>query len=218
MASQVADQLVVSIKEHIVAQQLAPGTRLSERGLAEQFRVSRSPVREALKKLEENAIVLKQPEGGYVVGETPPEAPSEEEGASREEEIYLRIAQDRLAGELPERFTENQMMRRYGVTRAVLNNILRRMVQEGWAERLLGHGWAFLPTLSSSEAYNQGYRLRIVLEPAALLEPDYRLNERDLRRCLQEQQTLLDGGIEKDKVKFLNTPKWSFVVCLHCSE
>ncbi|WP_395406931.1 GntR family transcriptional regulator [Pseudoduganella sp. UC29_106] len=196
MASQVADQLVVSIKEHIVARQLAPGTRLSERGLAEQFRVSRSPVREALKKLEENAIVLKQPEGGYVVGETPPETPSEEEGASREEEIYLRIAQDRLAGELPERFTENQMMRRYGVTRAVLNNILRRMAQEGWAERLMGHGWAFLPTLSSSEAYNQGYRLRIVLEPAALLEPGYRLNEKELRRCLQEQQALLDGGIE----------------------
>jgi DNA-binding GntR family transcriptional regulator len=197
MASQVAEQLVVSIREHIAAQQLAPGTRLSERSLAEQFRVSRSPVREALKKLEENAIVLKQQEGGYVVGNAPPEADDmSDEASSREEEIYLQVAQDRLAGELPERFTESQMMRRYGVTRAVLNNILRRMMQEGWAERLMGHGWAFLPTLSSSEAYNQGYRLRIVLEPAALLEPGYLLNEKELRRCLQEQQALLDGGIE----------------------
>lgn len=196
MASQVADQLVTSIKEHIAVEGLAAGTRLTERSLAELFRVSRSPVREALRKLAEEAIVEKQEDGGYAVGAAAErESPGLPE-ANEEEEAYLRIAQDRLSGALPERFTENELMRRYGLTRTHLNNILRRMMQEGWVERLLGHGWAFLPTLTSGEVYDQGYRFRILLEPAAILEPGYRLDARELRRCQQEQEALLRGEIE----------------------
>lgn len=196
MASQVADQLVASIKEHIAVERLDAGARLTERGLAELFRVSRSPIREALKRLAEEAIVEKQEDGGYAVGAAAVRKSPSLLEANEEEEAYLRIAQDRLSGVLPDRFTENELMRRYGLTRTHLNNILRRMMQEGWVERLLGHGWAFLPTLTSGEAYDQGYRFRILLEPAAILEPGYRLDARELLRCQEEQQALLSGEIE----------------------
>lgn len=195
MASQVVEQLVVSIKEYIALEQLTPATRLPERSLAEQFRVSRSPVREALKRLAEDGIVGKSEDGGYVVREAIPDIlvdiPSHIE-ASQEETAYLRIAEERLAGVLPERFTENELLRRYSLTRTQLGNILRRMMQEGWVERLLGHGWAFLPTLSSGEAYNQGYRFRILLEPSAILEPGFRVDNKELMRCRQEQEALLN--------------------------
>ena len=59
MASQVAEQLVISISDYIAKEQLEPGTRLPERALAEQFRVSRSPIREALKRLQDEGIVEK---------------------------------------------------------------------------------------------------------------------------------------------------------------
>lgn len=199
MTRQVVEQLIVGIKEHIASERLAPGTRLPERALAEQFRVSRSPVREALKRLAEDETVEKNEDGGYVVGPATPQASQEFVAvpeAGYDEEAYLRIAQDRLAGNLPERFSENELLRRYGLTRTQLNNILRRMMQEGWVERLLGHGWAFLPTLTSGESYNQGYRYRILVEPAAILEPSFRIDRKDLLRCREEQETLLSGAIQ----------------------
>lgn len=199
MASQVAEQLVASIKEHIAMEPLPPGTRLPERSLAEQFRVSRSPVREALKKLADEGVVEKGEDGGYIVGADIPQITADASAqveANQEEAAYLRIAEDRLAGQLPDRFTENELLRRYGLTRTQLGNVLRRMMQEGWAERLLGHGWAFLPTLTSGETYNQGYRFRILLEPAAILEPGFKVDAKELLRCKQEQEALLSGGIE----------------------
>jgi DNA-binding GntR family transcriptional regulator len=72
---------------------------------------------------------------------------------------------------------------------------LRRITQEGWIERLPGHGWQFLPMLDSDAAYDQGYRMRILLEPAAILEPTYRLDQDGLTRCRAEQQALVDGAI-----------------------
>lgn len=200
MTRQVVDQLVASIKEHVVAEGLEPGTRLTERSLAELFRVSRSPIREALKKLADDAVVDKVEGGGYVVGAGSRDAGGDaiaQPGVGPDEEAYLQIARDRLAGRLPERFSENELLRRYGLTRTQLGNILRRMMQEGWVERLLGHGWAFLPTLTSSDTYNQGYRYRILVEPAAILEPGFRVDPKELLRCREEQESLIAGAIQK---------------------
>ncbi|NDY93207.1 GntR family transcriptional regulator [Ideonella livida] len=114
--------------------------------------------------------------------------------AQEDEQLYLRIAEDRLAGLLPDRSSENELMRRYDVTRQRLAAVLRRCAQEGWMERLPGNGWGFLPTLSTGAAYDQGYRLRILVEPAAILEPAWVLDEAALRRCRAEQQALVDGA------------------------
>ncbi|WP_458093806.1 GntR family transcriptional regulator [Roseomonas sp. WA12] len=46
---------------------LPPGTRLREAELAERFRISRTPVREALKRLEAQGLVLHEPHHGAVV-------------------------------------------------------------------------------------------------------------------------------------------------------
>ena len=172
-------RVAAGIEERIREQQMPPGTRLVERELAEQLRVSRSPVRGALRLLADDGVVAPGDAGGYVVRQ-PPEALATSVPrlgpASADDELYLRIAGDRLDGVLPERITEAAMVRRYGLTPAQLTRVLRRIAGEGWIDRLPGYGWTFQPMLSSLSAYQDSYRFRLVIEPAAILEPTFQLN------------------------------------------
>ncbi|HEX7891755.1 MAG TPA: GntR family transcriptional regulator [Ramlibacter sp.] len=192
------EQLAGKIEFMIAEESLDPGTPLVERALAERFMVSRSPVREALRLLAERGTVGPRPEGGYVVLTKPKVSPftGAFETEPPEERIYLQIGEDRLSGALPEKVSESDLMRRYGVTKAQLGAILRRIANEGWIERLPGHGWQFLPILTSGETYDQAYRFRILIESAALHEPGFRVDEAALRKCLAEQQALIDGAVE----------------------
>src|SRR5256885_8984978 len=52
-----------------------------------------------------------------------------------------------------------------------------RISQEGWIERKPGYGWTFAAMLTTPDSLLQSYRLRMALEPAALLEPGYRSEE-----------------------------------------
>jgi DNA-binding GntR family transcriptional regulator len=191
------EQLAVRIEQLIRDTPLEPGMPLVERALASRLMVSRSPVRAALQILAARGTVGPRPQGGYVVRQRPKRLHF---GASFEhpppdEATYLKIGEDRLAGRLPERVSENDLMRRYGLTRARLGNLLRRIASEGWIERLPGHGWQFLPVLTSGDTYDQAYRFRILLEPAALSEPGFAVNDAALRKCLAEQQALIDGAV-----------------------
>lgn len=195
MPRRISDTLVPQIKRHIATERLPAGARLTERALAELFQVSRSPVRESLKRLIEEGIIEEQEDGGYAVSSAgssldlePHEALTP---ADSLEQTYFAIAEDRLSGNLPERVTENEFARRYDVTRAQLAAVLRRMAQEGWIERLPGHGWRFREVLTSAETYDQGYRFRILIEAAGILEPTFRINEPALKRCEQQQRELL---------------------------
>ena len=192
------EQLAGKIEFMIAEESLDPGTPLVERALAERFMVSRSPVRDALRLLSERGTVGPRPEGGYVVLKKPKVSPfaGAFESEPLEEKVYLQVGEDRLSGALPERVSESDLMRRYGVTKAQLAAILRRIANEGWIERLPGHGWQFLPILTSGETYDQAYRFRILIESAALHEPGFKVDEAALRKCLAEQQALIDGAVE----------------------
>ena len=189
-------ELAKQIADHLRAENPRAGTRLVERKLAEQFRVSRSPIRSALRLLHTQGVLGLAGSGGFITIDNP-EGPWPENGATitNDEAIYLRIARDRLDDLLPERITENELQRRYDLTRAELTRLLRRILSEGWIERLPGHGWAFLPMLTSIETYKDSYRFRLTIEPAAILEPGFVLNRVALEACRQQQQQLVDGEI-----------------------
>ena len=187
-------QLARQIERFIALEPLAPGTPLVERTLAGRFRVSRSPVREALRLLARRGAVASRAGGGFLVRRRPGSAPRPL-AQSPEEAAYLAIGEDRLSGRLPESISESELRRRYGLTKTRLGAILRRIANEGWIERRPGHGWQFRPILTGGETYDQAYRLRILIEPAALLEPGFRLDGVALRRCLSEQQALIDGAV-----------------------
>src|SRR5947207_13108941 len=62
-----ADDIAVVIEEAIVSGELAPGTVLRQEQLSERFRVSRTPVREALRRLAALGLVSFEPNRGVRV-------------------------------------------------------------------------------------------------------------------------------------------------------
>ena len=62
-----ADRAYQAIKHAILSLELEPGSRLVERRLAEQFHISKSPVRDALHRLAGEGLVIQTPYAGVVV-------------------------------------------------------------------------------------------------------------------------------------------------------
>jgi DNA-binding GntR family transcriptional regulator len=60
------------IREAIVSGTLAPGQRISERGLAQALDISAQPVREALRQLENEGMVESRPRSGTYVADLSP--------------------------------------------------------------------------------------------------------------------------------------------------
>lgn len=87
---------------------------------------------------------------------------------------------------------------KYELTAAQLKAVLNRIAQEGWAQRKPGYGWEFSSMLTTPDSLLQSYRLRLALEPAALLEPTYHLASDVLEKCRAAEHHLLNGGIETD--------------------
>ena len=58
---------LLSIRELILAGALAPGKRISELSVAERTGISRTPIRAALQRLEEEGLVETIPSGGFAV-------------------------------------------------------------------------------------------------------------------------------------------------------
>ena len=61
------DRVYSGIKNAIITGELEPRTRLIEEDLAEAMQASRTPVREAFQKLEEEGLICRRPRGGYAV-------------------------------------------------------------------------------------------------------------------------------------------------------
>jgi DNA-binding GntR family transcriptional regulator len=65
--SSTGDRIYRAIKDEIVALRIPPGTMLDESRLAEQYGVSRTPVREALRRLEQDGLIVTVPRRGSFV-------------------------------------------------------------------------------------------------------------------------------------------------------
>ncbi len=195
-ASPLPSKLAQQILAYIADNRLAQDTHLGEEWLAKQLKVSRTPIRGALEFLASMGVVERRPNRGYFVvadSRSLVSKPLVEEDT--EDLVYFRIVEDRLSGILPERISELELMRRYGMTKSWLTSLLRRMSQEGWISRLPGKGWEFLPVLVSEEAYDRMYKFRMLIEPAALEEDGFYLAQGDLTRLRNQQKAMLDGGI-----------------------
>jgi len=184
--------LTARILEHLRDRGFEPGAHITEQALADHFQVSRTPIRLALAELSKSRAVERRPNRGYFVAQPP--AAIADVGEPDDDQLYYRIADDRLKGVIGERVMESDLVRRYRTSRARVAAVLSRMAHEGWLDRLPGHGWAFGPMLDSVKAYEEGYRFRAVIEPAALRQPGYQLPAEVIARLRQQQQDLLDNN------------------------
>lgn len=183
--------LAARIAERLAEVAGAPGTHVTEQALADHFRVSRTPVRLALQLLAGQGALEHRPNRGFFLLRAAAAAGAASTARHDGDKLYYRIAEDRLNGRIAERVTEMELVRRYRASRARISALTARMSQEGWLERLPGHGWAFLPTLDSVKGYEDGYRFRAMIEPAALRQPGYALAPEVVAHLRAQQQDLL---------------------------
>jgi DNA-binding GntR family transcriptional regulator len=87
-----SDMVTDALRELITDRQLSPGTPLRQRELAEQFDVSYTPVREALRRLESEGLVVTDVHRGATVART--------ESEEMEENYRILAELEALAGTL----------------------------------------------------------------------------------------------------------------------
>ncbi|MFZ6042822.1 FCD domain-containing protein [Vibrio natriegens] len=198
------------IIEYISTQKLDVGAHLSAQVLANHLSLSRTPVNKALALLEQKGVVTRQPHKGYFVGTTINEpldnflAELDIKLEGSLDSVYFQIAEDRLQGLLSDEFSEQQIKKRYSLTSSQLQNVLSRISEEGWASKKPGYGWVFSPMLTTPDSLIQTYRLRLALEPAALLEPGYYIEPSVINRCREIETEILDKGIDAFSVEQLH--------------
>lgn len=170
------------------------GARLGEEMLAERLGVSRTSVRGALRTLQTRHIVEAWPRRGYRLRMPGAEIKAETElPASRDEDLYMRIARDRLAGSISECATETEFMRRYGVGRHLVLAALALLSEDGIVHRGPGREWRFRDILKSRRAREESYELRLMVEPPALLLPTFRIVLPEIQRMRDMQYKLLSS-------------------------
>lgn len=193
-------QISENIIEYAKANGLGEGDRLPLQMLADAFRVSRAPIMGALKSLEAHGIVRSEPNRGFFLAvdaqAVDAAKPMRSGDAEGNEDVYFRMADDRLSGALPDKVSENELMRMYDLPRTRLLKILHRIADEGWIERLPGNGWAFTQALTSRKSYEDGYAFRAVIEQQAMLLPTFEPNPEGFKRAREVQTALRDGGYE----------------------
>ncbi|MCI3206169.1 MULTISPECIES: GntR family transcriptional regulator [Pandoraea] len=196
--------IATQIVDLIQAEGMQAGQHLPAQMLADKLRISRSPINEALALLHDKGVLVRERNRGYFVAQPVPTSDVDAAQSLGLDETdivtstYFQIADDLLRGQLPGEFSEQLIRTRYGLTTTQLGAVLGRIRDEGWAERKPGYGWQFSSMLTTPDSLIQTYRLRLALEPAALLEPGYRLDAKVLERLRAAERHLLDGGIETD--------------------
>jgi DNA-binding GntR family transcriptional regulator len=195
--------IAAQIIELLQAEALPANAHLKAQWLADRLRVSRSPVNDALNLLHDKGLVRREPNRGYFLVRPVTAVPRtlRKLGTAPTDlvtQTYFQVAEDRLQGRLPDAFSESELRTRYRLTPAQLQAVLARMAEEGWARKKPGYGWEFSPMLTTPDSLLQSYRLRLAVEPAALLEPGYKLDAQTLARCRAAELHLMDGGIETD--------------------
>lgn len=190
-------QLAPQVIDMVRARSMRAGEPLREQTFAQALGVSRSPIRRVFALLAEWDLATQEPNRGYFLKQDAGEIQASAFPLASDpfEDFYLRVVDDILAGEIPTHFFEAQLLRRYDVPRGQLLKVLNRLAGEAMVERKPGQGWELKDFVHNTKAHIQSYRFRMAIEPAALLEPGYQVNQAAFANARQQQQALIDGGI-----------------------
>jgi len=172
------------------------GHHLTEQGLANSLRVSRSPVRAALGVLECSGAVINRPNHGYFLNGSPEIllVAIADPPPNVEEKLYIAIIDARLAGEISENVNQIELMNHFDAPRNLVELVLARLAEESLMERRPGRGWRFMPTFDSSRSWQNGYQLRLIVEPAGILLPQFEIDHERMSRSRITHMDLLESA------------------------
>lgn len=179
----------------------ARGAHLPEQQIASLCNVSRTPVRAALRLLTEQGVVQWEAATGYRLAAdlTAQAAVAAELPATAEDELAEAILRDRSARRLDQTVTVVGLMRRYDAERKTVLKALQRLTDENLVDRAPGQSWLFRRAPDDPEAQGESYEFRLLLEPAAILTPGFRLDGARaalLRQGMEALATLPDAAFD----------------------
>lgn len=193
-------KLANQILSHARSSGWQDGHHLTEDSLQPMLGASRTPIRAAMAYLASAGVLERRPNRGFFLKDlsVQKEAPEGEAQSGEDESTaYLAIAMDRLNHRLPDVVSENELIRRYDLSRARLRHILARMASEGWVERRQGRGWEFQPLIDTLDAYRENYRFRQMMEPTAIRSPEFAPDMVRLRSLRDQQTFVFEEGYER---------------------
>jgi DNA-binding GntR family transcriptional regulator len=76
-AMTIGDQIYKALRHEIMEMRIKPGEKLSEVQVAERYNVSRAPVRDAIRRLQQEKLVLVKPQIGTIVSQIYPDQATE---------------------------------------------------------------------------------------------------------------------------------------------
>jgi len=173
--------LAARILNWLQQQELAPGDHVPERLATEAFHVSRTPVRAALTLLSEQGVLERHDQRGFFIAADFATAHAPATAETPDTALHDAILRDRFSKRLDAEVTAAHLARRYRASRATVLRVLNRLQKDGVVERALGQRWVFLPALDSLRSQEDSHRFRLILEPAAFLQPGFALDARRIR-------------------------------------
>jgi DNA-binding GntR family transcriptional regulator len=193
------EQIALKMVEIVRSRALLKGEHLTEESFAAELGLSRSPVRKAFALLDEHKVVTKEPNRGYFLNLDAHRIKTTRLPSSTDpmEDFYMKLADDLLSRKIPEEFFEASLIREYGISRGQLLKMLGRMANEGLIVKKTAQGWKVNPFLNDADAHSQSYRFRMAIEPAALLEPTYRIDKPAFQAARKLQMEMINGGAFK---------------------
>jgi DNA-binding GntR family transcriptional regulator len=184
------DKLAATLQARMLSGELVSGTRLRQAALAEEFGVSRTPIREALRKLQANGLVELRPHRGALV-----RAPSPREIRNAYE---VRAELEGLAAELAAQRISQHQLDQLHEAQAEFREALQRMVEHRASD---GAGFDATAETEKWGHANDGFHQAVQAAAAndvlvGMLGHLHRSFPRDLTRTvLSESVTLLAENV-----------------------
>jgi DNA-binding GntR family transcriptional regulator len=174
------------------------GDHLPEFAFSQACNVSRTPIRSAFKLLEDNDIIERRDEGGYILAVEAAEgfAVAVRRLQELEGSLASRILADRGERRIGDVQSVSALVRRYEVSRNVVLNALKILSNDGLVAQLPGRAWAFQPMLDSPRAIDESFAMRLLLEPQAILAPGFALDAKRVAvlRSQMDEVLHMTGG------------------------
>lgn len=203
--SRLLDVLVRDIVDIARREQLSLGGRLNEKQLAARLNVSRTPVRAALQALEDQGVVKRTPQIGFVLITDPSDVKIQDAQAYNDDQLLAWIARDRDNGRLSPDVSVVELAELYERPRPTVKHALERLSELGVVQRKPGYGWSFISDWNAS-VRDESYRYRLVMEPAAILEPAFQLPAGWADSMRQRHEiTLTQPWTEASSIAFFET-------------
>lgn len=177
MPTRLQQEIAERIMQMVREDGLEAGAWLNENHAARRLNVSRTPVRAAIDHLARQGLVRRHPNRGVELLSAPAAAADGAATADATELAMVRVAHDRHSGQLPDEISELELMRRYDLGRPEVQRLMARLADLDMVERKRGYGWRFLHEARDQSVHDERYRFRLLIEPMALLEPGFSLEQ-----------------------------------------